>query len=121
MLELEAVYWSLLWALGVPWPLRFRGELDTQLNSFCPSLCKVGATVHGTACKSHGRRHAATPQWFCSVQPSTENLWLGIGDTTALYRDKMAHNSRCLGIIQVVEVLPLYISSEPQVSATALT
>ncbi|CAE7529510.1 unnamed protein product [Symbiodinium microadriaticum] len=23
-----AVYWSLLWALGVPWPLRFRGELD---------------------------------------------------------------------------------------------
>ncbi|CAE7709854.1 unnamed protein product [Symbiodinium pilosum] len=23
-----AVYWSLLWVLGVPWPLRFRGELD---------------------------------------------------------------------------------------------
>ncbi|OLQ00665.1 hypothetical protein AK812_SmicGene16670 [Symbiodinium microadriaticum] len=30
----RAVYWSLLWALGVPWPLRFRGELDTQLNRY---------------------------------------------------------------------------------------
>ena len=29
----EAIYWTLLWALGVPWPLRLRGELDVLERS----------------------------------------------------------------------------------------
>ena len=32
-LDLEAIYWTLLWALGVRWPLRLRGELDVLERS----------------------------------------------------------------------------------------
>eukprot|EP00434_Breviolum_minutum_P003214 symbB.v1.2.002828.t1/scaffold144.1/size299099/6 len=28
-----AIYWTLLWVLGVPWPLRLRGELDVLERS----------------------------------------------------------------------------------------
>ena len=32
-IRFEAIYWTLLWALGVPWPLRLRGELDVLERS----------------------------------------------------------------------------------------